>query len=160
MCAGTRVPALLQRHNIGRLLTLRALLHFEAYLLVFLQRFEATSLDFRKMREQVFAATVRRNETKALCIVKPLHCTCCHFPEFSKKDVVLVPLCQGRQDATFSFYHKKMAIHNQGRYRLSINALRLGATPRSVKASVSVRRLFTRAAKAAALACDGNGSKA
>jgi hypothetical protein len=88
MFCGNASSGCLQRRDVSRLLALRALLHFEADLLVFLQRFEATSLDFRKMREQVFAAAVRRNETKALCIVKPLHCTCCHFPEFSKKDVL------------------------------------------------------------------------
>jgi hypothetical protein len=31
------------------------------------------------MCEQVFTTAVRRDETKTLCIVEPLHRTCCHL---------------------------------------------------------------------------------
>src|ERR1700676_4602761 len=69
---------LLQRRDFRGLLTLRALRYFERDLLIFLQRLEAVALNLRKMREQVFAASVRRDESKSLRIVKPLHSTCCH----------------------------------------------------------------------------------
>jgi len=48
------------------LLTLRALRYFKRDLLIFLQRLEAVALNLGKMREQVFAAAVRRDEPKAL----------------------------------------------------------------------------------------------
>jgi hypothetical protein len=38
-----------------------------------------SKLTFREMCEQIFAAAVRRDETKTLCIIEPLHNTGCHF---------------------------------------------------------------------------------
>src|SRR5260370_31812004 len=70
---------LLQRRDVCILLALRSLLHFETHLLIFLKRFEPASLHLREMCEQVFSAAVRRDEAKTLCIVEPLHSTCCHF---------------------------------------------------------------------------------
>lgn len=67
-----------QSLDIRGLLALRTLLHLEAHSLIFLQRFEAAALNLRKMREQVFSAPVRRDESKTLRIVEPLHCTCLH----------------------------------------------------------------------------------
>jgi hypothetical protein len=57
---------LLQRRDFRGLLTLRALRYFKRDLLIFLQRLEAVALNLGKMREQVFAAAVRRDEPKAL----------------------------------------------------------------------------------------------
>jgi hypothetical protein len=81
------------------------------------------------------------------------------FLSFPKKTccVGVVPSRLTERDA--SLYHSKMTIHNQGGYGLP-ELSRLGATPRSVTASVSERKLSTRAARAAALAREGNGSKA
>ena len=90
MIPDKRVDGLLQRRDVRGLLALGALLHFETDLLVFLKGLEAVSLDFREMREQVFAAAVRCDEAKALCIIEPLHNTCCHFPELSKKFCAVV----------------------------------------------------------------------
>jgi hypothetical protein len=59
-----------ERLDICGLFALRTLLPLEAHFLVFLQRFEAAALDLGKMREQVFSARVRRDETKALRIVE------------------------------------------------------------------------------------------
>ena len=69
----------LQRRDFRSLLALRALRHFEANFLVLLQRFKAVALNLRKMREQVFAAAVRRDEPKSLRIVEPLYGTCRHL---------------------------------------------------------------------------------
>jgi hypothetical protein len=49
----------LQRRDVGRLQTLRALLRFEAHLLIFSERLEAVAADFGEVREQVVAALVR-----------------------------------------------------------------------------------------------------
>jgi hypothetical protein len=59
--------------------TLRALRYFKRCLLIFLQRLEAVALNLGKMREQVLAAAVRRDEPKALRIVEPLYGTCCQL---------------------------------------------------------------------------------
>jgi len=64
--------------NIGGLLTLGALHHFEGNLLTFLQGLEAAYVDRGEMREQILAAIIGSNETKTLCIVEPLYCTACH----------------------------------------------------------------------------------
>ena len=71
----TPSPSNLQRLDVSRLQTLRALLRFEAHLLVFSQRLEAVAADFREMREQVVAALVRGDEAKALAVVEPLNGT-------------------------------------------------------------------------------------
>ena len=70
----------LDRFDIRGLLALRTHLHVEADLLILLQRFETLCLDFGEMREQVFAAVVRRDESKTLRVVEPLHCSSCHHP--------------------------------------------------------------------------------
>jgi len=44
-------------------------------MLAFLQRLEAFSLNFREVREQIFAAIIQRDESKTLRIVKPLDST-------------------------------------------------------------------------------------
>ena len=60
------------------LLALGSLGHFEADLLAFLQRLEALHVDRRKVREQVLAAVVRRDESVALRVVEPLDGSGCH----------------------------------------------------------------------------------
>src|SRR5687768_15347999 len=61
--------------NVRGLLALRALRHFEADLLAFLERLESAHLDCGKMREQVFAAVIRRDEAVAFRVIKPFHGT-------------------------------------------------------------------------------------
>src|SRR6478752_10309999 len=58
--------------NVARLLALRTRRNFERDLLAFLESLEARHVDCREMREQVFAAAVRRNESEPLGVVKPL----------------------------------------------------------------------------------------
>jgi len=42
----------------------------------------------RKMREQIFAAIIRRNEAITFCVVEPFHSACCHIHSaFIKKAV-------------------------------------------------------------------------
>ena len=53
---------------VCRLLTLRALLHVKADLLVFLQRFESFCLNLGEVRKQVLATIIRRDEPKTLRI--------------------------------------------------------------------------------------------
>src|SRR5260370_37993213 len=69
----------LQRRDFRSLLALRALRHFEAHLLVFLQRLEAAALNLGEMREEVVTATVRSDKPESLRIVEPLYGTCCHL---------------------------------------------------------------------------------
>src|SRR3954465_4745687 len=64
--------------DVGRLLALGSLGHFEADLLTFLQCLEPRHVDRGKMREQVFTAAVRRDEAEALRIVEPLNGSGCH----------------------------------------------------------------------------------
>jgi hypothetical protein len=61
------------RSNVLGLQALGALLHVELNLLTFRQGPEAFDLDRRVVAENVFAATVLRDETKALRIVEPFH---------------------------------------------------------------------------------------
>ena len=68
----------LQRGNVRSLQTLRALLGFEANLLVFGERLEAVATNFRKVGEEVVAACVRRNKAEALAVVEPLDDTGIH----------------------------------------------------------------------------------
>jgi hypothetical protein len=76
-----------QRLDIRRLQALWAFLRFEAYLLVFLQRFETLGLNFGKMREKVVTTAVWCDESKPLCIVEPFHSTGRHLQIFLKKRV-------------------------------------------------------------------------
>jgi hypothetical protein len=68
----------LDRTDVRSLQTLRARLHFEFNLLVFLQRLEAFDADFREVREQIVAAAFRGDEAEALCVIEPLDGTGCH----------------------------------------------------------------------------------
>jgi len=83
--AGRRALQTLQRRDVSRLQTLRALLRFEAHLLIFSQRLEAVAPDFGEVSEQVVAAFVRGNEAKALAVVKPLNGTGIHEESLRKK---------------------------------------------------------------------------
>ena len=73
------LAARLLRLNIRCLQTLRALLGFETHLLILRQRLEAFGANLGEVSEQVVAAAVRRDESKSLRIVEPLHSTCRHF---------------------------------------------------------------------------------
>ena|SRR6476660_6976554 len=84
-CRGTGWPArderrvcYLQRRDVRRLQALRALLGFEADLLVLSERLETFRADFREMREKVVAAVVGRDEAEALAVVEPLDDTGIH----------------------------------------------------------------------------------
>src|SRR5471032_2406281 len=69
----------LQRGDVRSLQTLRALLGFEANLLVFGERLEAVATNFRKVGEEVVAACVRRDKAEALAVVEPLDDTGIHI---------------------------------------------------------------------------------
>jgi len=43
-------------------------------------------LNRREMCEQIFAAAIGRNETKAFGVVKPLYSSCCHVFQFLKTE--------------------------------------------------------------------------
>src|SRR5579864_6624821 len=81
----TPSPSNLQRRDVSRLQTLRALLRFEAHLLIFSQRLEAVAADFGEVREQVVAALVRGDEAKAFAVVEPLNGTGIHEESLRKK---------------------------------------------------------------------------
>jgi hypothetical protein len=48
------------------------LLGFKAHLLVFREGLETFAANFRKVGEQIIAASVRRDESKTLAVVEPL----------------------------------------------------------------------------------------
>lgn len=66
------------RLNIRRLFAFWALCDFELYFLAFFQGLEAVHLNRGKVCEQIFAAIIRCNKTKAFGIVEPLDSACCH----------------------------------------------------------------------------------
>ena len=68
----------LLRRNVRRLHALRSTLGFVADFLVFRERLEAIASNFREVGEEIIAASVRRNKTEALRIVKPFNCTDIH----------------------------------------------------------------------------------
>ena len=70
-------PGLL-RLDICSLFALRAGGNVKAHPLVFRERLETCRIDGREMREQVFRAIVRGDETETFCVIEPLHNTCCH----------------------------------------------------------------------------------
>src|SRR5450432_4200659 len=74
--------------NVRRLLALRTRRDFERDLLAFLQRLEPRHVDCREMCEKIFAAAVRGDEAKALRVVKPLNCTCCHVYQSSNQKII------------------------------------------------------------------------
>lgn len=69
----------LRRLDVRSLLALRAHFLVVSHLLPFGERLESVRLDFREVCEQVFAACIRSDETKTLCVVEPLNRTSCHF---------------------------------------------------------------------------------
>jgi hypothetical protein len=77
---GRAAGAALQRTDVCRLLALRSRFHLKRYALIFLQRLKAFRANFREMREQIFAARIRRNEAKAFSIVEPFDDTGFHIP--------------------------------------------------------------------------------
>ena len=77
--------------NIGRLLALGALNHFEADLLALFQGLEALHRDSREMSEQIFAAIIGSDKTETLGIIEPLDGTRCHKTSFIKRDIYPAP---------------------------------------------------------------------
>jgi|TARA_B100000749_G_C18166094_1_gene357899 hypothetical protein len=69
---------LTQNFDVGSLKAFFTLSDVEGNLLAVLQSFEAVSLNFGEVREQVVAIVVRRNEAEAFSVVKPLNGTSCH----------------------------------------------------------------------------------
>src|ERR1700733_1553529 len=49
------------------------------YALTFLEGFEAAGVDCRVVCEEVLATVFRGDEAKAFCVIKPFHCSACHF---------------------------------------------------------------------------------
>ena len=64
--------------DIGRLVALGAGGDVKGNLLVFLECLETTALNRGEVREEILTTAVRRNKTKTLGIVEPLHNACCH----------------------------------------------------------------------------------
>lgn len=61
--------------DIGCLLALGPSGYIKRNLLVFPEGFEPLPLDGREVREQILTASIRGDETKTLCFVKPLNST-------------------------------------------------------------------------------------
>src|SRR3954469_24550204 len=74
---------LVERADVRRLIAFGAGRDVVGDFLVFTQAFETIALDRREMRKEVFAAIVRRNETKTFGVVEPLNSTVTHlfFPD-------------------------------------------------------------------------------
>src|SRR5690606_20268312 len=64
--------------DVRGLLALRSRRHFEIDTLIFFETLESPARDSGKMGEQVFAATVRGDESVALLVVEPFDDTGCH----------------------------------------------------------------------------------
>lgn len=81
---GSSLPGgeLLHTLDVGSLLAFRALRDFEGNLLTFFQGLKALHLNCGEVGEQIFAAVVRSDESKAFGIVEPLDGTCCHKSVF------------------------------------------------------------------------------
>ena len=71
--------------DIRCLLTLGSLCHIKGDFFALFEGLESAHGDRRKMREKVFTAVVRRDETKTLGVVEPLDCTSCHIADFLEK---------------------------------------------------------------------------
>jgi len=71
--------------NIRSLFALGALGDLELDLLAFLEGFEAIHLDGGKVREKVFTAIIRRDESVTLSVVEPFDGTSCHECDLSKE---------------------------------------------------------------------------
>ena len=75
----------LNRLDVRSLLAFRTRGHVELDALVFLQRLEAARLNCREVREQIFAAFVRGDETETFGVVEPFNSTCCHCISYLSK---------------------------------------------------------------------------
>src|SRR4029078_7865617 len=72
------------RFCVPRCRALGPLRDVERDLLAILQRFEAGSLDRAVMGEEILAAVIRRDESKALRVGEPLNGTCRHVVSIPK----------------------------------------------------------------------------
>lgn len=70
---------MLRRLDVGRLLALQPHLLVKRHLLPFLEGFKPLRADFREMGEQIFTASVGRDEAETLVVFEPLDRTGCHF---------------------------------------------------------------------------------
>lgn len=71
--------------DVARLFAFRAILDVERYPLALGQLAEAAGLNFGKMREEVFAATIGRDEAEPLGIIEPFDDACSHVLKLRKK---------------------------------------------------------------------------
>ena len=69
----------LGRDYVGRTRAFFALSDLELNFLAFLKIGVAGRLDFRVMNEQIIAAIIGRDKSKAFLPVKPFYCTCTHY---------------------------------------------------------------------------------
>jgi len=67
------------RDYVGRTWALFALSNIKLDLLAFLKIGVAGRLDFGVVDEQILAAVIRRDKSKALFSIKPFYCTCAHY---------------------------------------------------------------------------------
>jgi hypothetical protein len=65
--------------NVRRTRAFFALSYLELNLLAFLKMSVAFRLDFRVMNEQIIAAIIWHDKSKAFVPVKPFYCTCTHY---------------------------------------------------------------------------------
>jgi hypothetical protein len=72
-----------------RLEAFRTFFDFELNGLAFLQAAESGALNFGVMDEDVALSTCTADETKSLCVVKPLHCSLFHKARFLVLEVPL-----------------------------------------------------------------------
>ena len=85
-CLGSRLIAALaaagmtlHRADFRSRGALGALRRFEFHGLAFFERLEAGALDLGVVGEEVFAAVIRRDESKTLLVVEPLYFACSHL---------------------------------------------------------------------------------
>src|ERR1700691_3629418 len=76
-------PRLRYGTDVRGLQALGALGDVELHLLALLEAAETVRVDRRVVAEHVLASTVLRDESEALRVVEPLHCTGCHVAVFS-----------------------------------------------------------------------------
>jgi hypothetical protein len=85
--------------DVGSLLALGALHDFEGDFFAFLQGLETIHVDRGEVREEIFAAIVRRNKAEAFGIIEPLDSTDCHVCNFLTKNIQI----PGLPDTLFEF---------------------------------------------------------
>src|SRR3954465_4201480 len=73
------MPYGLEHLNVRSCRALGTLLRLVAHLGALAERLEAAALDRAVVNEEVLAAVVGRNESKALVVTKPLHSSCRHL---------------------------------------------------------------------------------